>query len=916
MGNRIKKNFYELSSGNKFRQYHIDSVLGKGAMGVVYKAFDERLQRYVALKVIQASFIGEKEHKQFVREVKAIANLNHDNIVKLFEVGTDPTYYFTMEYVKGETLAQVLKNENISYAAIARIVSKIALGLYHAHLRGIVHGDIKPENIMITHDREPKIMDFGLAKDHNSSQLSQDGVQGTPAYLAPEQLQNAKIDKRADIYALGVTLYRCLAGKLPFNEKNYVSLFYQIINETPRKLRSENSSIPSELELICEKCMQKSPQNRYTNARFLARDLQNFLVGRPLWVQSSSSVMDFIKHTTVFRWIEILCGISCIYLMIVAIDRWSEPAIERKIFTEEDQKRFSDHQKKSQKISPWYRDKNYTIHHLQLLSKRKGFGDKLWKKDVEDAIHDIHKKLQQRSVFDLEQICKFLQVIVEIQIDTYIDDRFNKLCILANKFAKKLKLYRLSREFEQLEELHDFVNSKKDRRKKNLIGKIFKETTNPYIFFYLSHKYHYWMREKLLLHAIYYEKNHGFYGKLGIFYINNHFYDEGIALCEQQLRQNPYAPLAHYYIARGLIFSERYENALEHLNFLDKNYFGQNRELIFLEKARIFFMKKDYKKAKKFIEDAKNLVLQYENEPPNFAKTYKVWQRLIANNTGQNVALELSETETIKWYYDVGEIDKAYSLIDKLQGDELPLKFAIYRKVLNKNLRNFRPNEKIWKKACNEIASNLRKEQKQKKLVFSSILYRYAFEFLTGRLSVDKEYIDEQLKLLYSVSQQLGEYYFVDFYKACFFKGKGLYQHAVVLCNRAKKLALWYKDEIELIEKISLARWYQYTRKKTDVAIEIAEEMVGDYNYGPAHTLLGYIHTSSNTHKALYHFNQVQTSSLSISDFFDFHFDRASLYAKQHMYDEAIQFMEKYLKVNPTFKYAQKALENFREKQN
>ena len=170
-------------------------------------------------------------------------------------------------------------------------------------------------------------------------------------------------------------------------------------------------------------------------------------------------------------------------------------------------------------------------------------------------------------------------------------------------------------------------------------------------------------------------------------------------------------------------------------------------------------------------------------------------------------------------------------------------------------------------------------------------------------------------QLLDRVGKTLEEYYFTSLYRARFLKNRGAYSQVIVLCNRAKQLAPWYRREIELMEKISLARWYYFFDKKNmEVGRKIAEEMVSDDDYGPAHNLLGAINIHENISQAQYHFTQIIPRQLSIPDLLDFYFDRAYFYAQQQHYDNAIDDIEKYLKLNPDFIYAKRALRSFREK--
>ncbi|WP_372368940.1 WD40 repeat domain-containing serine/threonine protein kinase [Candidatus Uabimicrobium sp. HlEnr_7] len=273
---------------NAFTQYKIISELGRGGMGVVYKAFDQNLQRFVALKVIHESNIKNDAVKRFLREIKTVAALQHPNIVQLYESGTSPQIYFTMEYIDGLPLRDKIKTLQFQFEELALIFIKICYALQQMHHRKIIHRDIKPDNIMLTAENEPKLMDFGLAKhmmDFNS--LSQQGdIIGTPFYMSPEQALSANTDARTDIYSLGATLYEMLTARPPFLGKLYVQVAYNVVNNDPIAPRLLNNEIPSDLELICLKCLEKSPFRRYPNIESLLSDLENYLQHKPISIKS------------------------------------------------------------------------------------------------------------------------------------------------------------------------------------------------------------------------------------------------------------------------------------------------------------------------------------------------------------------------------------------------------------------------------------------------------------------------------------------------------------------------------------------------------------------------------------------------------------------------------------------------------
>lgn len=280
-----------LQPGEKFAHYLIEKKLGWGGMGVVYKAYDTKLERVVALKVISTDCrIRPGQIQRFTQEARAMAQLHHPNIVMVFEVGNTPQNYFTMEYIHGQSLAQKIRQRRIAPLSAANIAQKVAYALHTAHQCGIVHRDIKPANIMLTANNFPKVLDFGLAKivDHN---LSYSGaIVGTPAYMSPEQAQGKEVDARSDIYSLGITLYESLTGMPLFLGDSYFSLVYQIVEETPVPPRQHIADIPIDLELICLKCLAKNPLQRYPDAKTLAQDLHDFVNQRPIVAANNNSV--------------------------------------------------------------------------------------------------------------------------------------------------------------------------------------------------------------------------------------------------------------------------------------------------------------------------------------------------------------------------------------------------------------------------------------------------------------------------------------------------------------------------------------------------------------------------------------------------------------------------------------------------
>ena len=274
--------------GETLGHYRILEKLGEGGMGEVYLAEDEKLDRKVALKVLPSEMANNEERrKRFEREAKAVAALNHPNIVTLYsveEAGT--THFITMEVVRGKTLTALLGKKSLPLDKFFEVAIPLADAVSTAHQEGITHRDLKPDNLMLTDEGRLKILDFGLAKlgkieatsainELPTRSATQDGrIVGTVAYMSPEQAEGKRVDARSDIFSIGIVLYEMATGRRPFEGDSAASILAAILRATPAPITELDVSLPRDLVRILRRCLAKDPERRYQTAKDVRNDLE------------------------------------------------------------------------------------------------------------------------------------------------------------------------------------------------------------------------------------------------------------------------------------------------------------------------------------------------------------------------------------------------------------------------------------------------------------------------------------------------------------------------------------------------------------------------------------------------------------------------------------------------------------------
>jgi TolB-like protein/Tfp pilus assembly protein PilF len=305
--------------------YELLEVVGRGGQGVVYRAHQKSLNRAVALKMISpGSWATEAHLKRFRREAEAAASLEHPGIVPIYEVGErDGSCYFSMRFVEGGQLDQVIKREPMPIRQAAELISKVARTVHYAHEHGILHRDIKPGNILLDAKGEPLLTDFGLARlvQAESTVTRTKEVMGTPSYMAPEQAMgdNAAVSSATDVYGLGAVLYQLLTGHPPFAGGTTYETIKLVLDTEPRQPRSLNQKLDRDLSTICLKCLEKDPKRRYSSALALAEDLEHWLKHEPIQARRTGI---FTRGKKWVRRNPAIAALTASLIAVAAITSW------------------------------------------------------------------------------------------------------------------------------------------------------------------------------------------------------------------------------------------------------------------------------------------------------------------------------------------------------------------------------------------------------------------------------------------------------------------------------------------------------------------------------------------------------------------------------------------------------------------
>ena len=312
-------------------KYELHQLLGEGAMGIVWKAYDTVLRRYVALKLLSSSFRKTKDmQERFLREARAAGAIQHANIVTVYDLGeSEGQLYIAMELVEGRDLSDMITlRDPLALERKLDITIEVLTGLHFAHQRGVIHRDVKPSNVRVMPDGRVKIMDFGIARLQKADATGSGAIVGTPTYMAPEQITNGAITPATDVFSVGCMLYELLCYQRPFEAESIHGVLYQVLTTEPRPLRTVAPSIPAALERVVAKAMNKVPHERYESAGQMMSTLQQIrsaLSGaddeatQPLgrWTPLPQPLLKLITHASMRARLAVLGALAAVVLLLL-----------------------------------------------------------------------------------------------------------------------------------------------------------------------------------------------------------------------------------------------------------------------------------------------------------------------------------------------------------------------------------------------------------------------------------------------------------------------------------------------------------------------------------------------------------------------------------------------------------------------
>src|SRR5437870_4431597 len=322
-------------------KFELHEIIGEGAMGAVWRAYDSVIRRFVALKLLSRAGRSADAQDRFMREARAAGALQHPNLVTVYDLGeSDEQLFIAMELVDGRDLSALIAvSEPLALERKLDIVIEVLQGLSYAHERGVIHRDVKPSNVRIASDGSVKIMDFGIARLQSADVTGSGAIVGTPTYMAPEQITNGAITPATDIFAVGCVLYELLAYHKPFEGETVHGVLYQVLTTDPKPLRTMAPSIPAALERVVGKALNKVPQDRYQSARQMQQTLLGIRAAlsgasdttqrlSPRWTPIPLPLLRLITHTPLKWRVVVLSALAAVVLALFYVSRGAvQPAL-------------------------------------------------------------------------------------------------------------------------------------------------------------------------------------------------------------------------------------------------------------------------------------------------------------------------------------------------------------------------------------------------------------------------------------------------------------------------------------------------------------------------------------------------------------------------------------------------------------